>query len=64
MGFLGAITKIAASPIKAIAEVVDDVSGQNGDDGVFLSIATLGIGPAVRGIAKAVKEASEEVFKD
>lgn len=64
MNIFKAITKVVLSPIKAVAEVVEDIKGDNGDDSQFASIATMGVSSLVKGAAKAVKEASDEVFEE
>lgn len=64
MNLFKTLTKVVLSPIKAVAEVVEDLKGDNGDSSQFASIATLGISSVVKGAAKAVAEASEEVFDD
>ena len=62
MSFLKGLTKLVSFPIKAVAEIVDDLSANNSDESMVVSLATLGISSVVKGTAKAVKEASEEIF--
>lgn len=64
MNIFKAITKIAFSPVRAVAEVVKDVSGKNSDDEQGLAILTLGASSVIKGLAKSVKEASDEIFED
>lgn len=65
MGLLTAIIKIASTPIICANEIVKDVSGKN--DGPYessnagLSICTLGISSIIKGVAKTVEKAAEEL---
>ncbi len=62
MGLFKALTKIAFAPVRAVAEVVKDVSGDNDEAAQGLSILTLGASSVVKGVAKSVEEAAEEVY--
>lgn len=64
MSIFKAITKLVFSPVRAIAEVVKDVSGENDEASQGLSILTGGVSSVVKGLAKSIKEASDEVFED
>lgn len=64
MTIFKAITKIAFSPVRAVAEVVKDVAGENSDTEQGLPILTLGATSVFKGFAKSVKEAAEEIYED
>lgn len=64
MNILKGITKIVLSPIKAVTEIVDDIKGENGDDSQFVAIATTGVSSLIKGLAKGIKEGSEDIFDD
>lgn len=64
MGFLKGITKIACSPIKGVAEIYDDLAGENDDEAQGLSILTCGISSIAKGTIKGVKSGVDEIFDD
>lgn len=63
MSIFKAFAKIAFSPIRAVSEVVKDVSGDNDELSQALSILTLGISSVIKGLARSVEEASDEIYK-
>jgi len=64
MGIFKAITKIAFSPVRAVAEIAKDISGNTSEEEQGLSILTMGASSVVKGLAKSVKEASDEIYKN
>lgn len=61
MGILKGLLKVGLSPLRGVKEVIDDVRGENGDEGM-MSILTLGATGAIKGTAKGLKDGIEEIF--
>jgi phage-related protein len=57
------ITKIIASPLRGVKEVIDDISGENSDTEQGLSILTTGISSIVKGTAKGFKSGIDDIFE-
>jgi len=62
MGFLKGILQVATSPIRGLAEVIDDVSGKNSESEQGLSILTVGLSSVIKGTAKGIKSGSKNIF--
>jgi hypothetical protein len=62
MNLISGMLKVALSPIKAVTEVIDDVSGENSEAEQGLSILTLGASSIVKGVAKGIKDGAEDIF--
>jgi len=61
MGLFDSVLEIVVSPIKVASEVVKDVSGDNGEANVGLSIMTLGASSVIKGTAKSIKNAADKL---
>lgn len=64
MGILNGIAKIALSPVRGVAEVFSDVSGNNGEENQGLSILTVGLSSVVKGTFKGIEKGVEEIYED
>lgn len=63
MGFFDSLTEIVLSPVSAAAEVIRDVSGDNGESDGLAAIATLGVSSIVKGTAKSIVRAADKINK-
>ena len=58
------LVKIALSPLNGVKEIIEDVSGNNSEGEQAASICSLGITSAAKGIAKAIKSGTEDIFEE
>lgn len=58
------LVKIALSPIRWVAEVIKDVSWENGESSQWAGIMSMWISSIVKWVAKWVKEWAEDIFED
>lgn len=61
MGLFSALGQIVAAPIHIADTVVKDLKGDNDDVAQGASIASLGLTSVVRGIAKSIEKAADEL---
>jgi len=64
MSIFKGIAKVALSPLKGVAEVGKDLSGENGESDKGLSILTVGISSLAKGTAKGIEEGVDDIFED
>jgi hypothetical protein len=62
MKLLTGLLKIGLSPLKGIAEVVDDLSGNNSDAEQGLSVLTLGTSSVIKGTVKSIKRGVDDIL--
>ena len=61
MGFFSGITRIVLTPVAIVDEVLNDVTGKNGEESQTVSILTTGISSAVKGTVRNVARGLEDM---
>lgn len=61
MGLFSAVGKIVASPIIVADTIVKDIKGTKGEAAQVCAIGSCGLTSVVRGIAKSVEKAADEL---
>lgn len=58
------LAKIALSPVRAVKEVIDDVSWSNWEANQWAWIMSMWVSSIVKWLAKWVKEWVDDIYKD
>jgi len=63
MGFFDSLIDLASAPIRCADELVKDLSGKNKNEEAdgMLSIITCGASSVLKGVAKSVEKAAEDL---
>ena len=61
MSLLDAIGELATMPVRCLGEIVDDLTCENDDADMGLSIMTLGASSIVKGIGKTIKKSADKL---
>lgn len=54
--------KIALSPLKGIAEIKDDLCGDNDEGCQLVSIMTFGVSSIIKGTLNGIKQGVDDIF--